>query len=107
MALLDFFKSKDDPIKTYEDFWAWFGRNERMFFKVVKDHKNIEKSFFDKLSPRLAELKDGYFYLTGMFDDNTAELILTAEVDEPDWKIDYRIYKDKYWRSLNRFNPVV
>lgn len=46
---------------------------------MVKNHKNIEKGFFDKLSPKLAELKEGYFFLTGMYDDNTAELVLTAD----------------------------
>jgi hypothetical protein len=46
---------------------------------VVKKGTNIERTFFDRLSPKLNELRDGYFYLTGMFDDDTAELILTAD----------------------------
>ena len=45
----------------------------------MKNHNDIEKDFFDKLSPKLSELKDGYFYLTGMYDENTAELVLTAD----------------------------
>ena len=70
---------KDIPIKNYSDFWNWFQNNEKTFFNVVKSHKDIEKGFFDKLSPKLAELKEGYFYLTGMYDDNTVELVLTAD----------------------------
>ncbi len=70
---------KDAPIKSYSDFWNWFQTNEKTFFNVVNSHKDIEKGFFDKLSPKLAELKDGYFYLTGMYDDNTVELVLTAD----------------------------
>lgn len=77
--LKNIFKKKDDPIKNYADFWAWFQKNEKEFFNVVKSHQNIEKGFFDQLSAKLAELKDGYFYLTGMFNDNTVELILTAD----------------------------
>src|SRR5690606_20493277 len=73
------FGKKDKPIKSYSDFWNWFQNNEKTFFNVVKSHKDIEKGFFDKLSPKLAELKDGYFYLTGMYDDNTVELVLTAD----------------------------
>lgn len=73
------FGKKDEPIKNYADFWTWFQKNERDFFNVVKSKKNIEKGFFDKLSPKLAELKEGYFYLTGMDDDNTVELVLTAD----------------------------
>jgi hypothetical protein len=73
------FGKNEEPVKTYDDFWGWFQKHEKAFFKVVKNQKNIEKDFFDKLSLKLAELKDGYFYLTGMLDDNTVELILTAD----------------------------
>src|SRR5688572_18250315 len=77
--LKSIFKTKDDPIQSYEDFWSWFRRHERAFYKVVKGQGNIEKDFFDKLSPKLNELKDGFWYLTGMYDDNTAELVITAD----------------------------
>jgi hypothetical protein len=72
-------KKKDEPIKSYADFWNWFQNNEKTFFSVVKSQKNIEKDFFDKLSPKLAELKEGYFFLAGMLDNDTAELVLTAD----------------------------
>ncbi|MDR2009993.1 MAG: DUF695 domain-containing protein [Bacteroidales bacterium] len=77
--LKNIFGKKDEPIKNYSDFWNWFQNNEKTFFNVVKSKKDIEKGFFDKLSPKLAELKDGYFYLAGMYDDNTVELVLTAD----------------------------
>ncbi|MFN4027897.1 MAG: DUF695 domain-containing protein [Flavobacterium sp.] len=77
--LKNIFGKKDEPIMSYKDFWNWFQANEKTFFNVVKSHKDIEKGFFDKLSPKLTELKDGYFYLTGMYDDNTVELVLTAD----------------------------
>jgi Family of unknown function (DUF695) len=73
------FKTKDEPIKSYLEFWVWFQKNEGVFFNVVKNKRDIEKGFFDKLSPKLGELNDGYFYLTGMYDDNTVELVLTAD----------------------------
>ncbi len=64
MGFIDnIFGKKEKPIKNYNDFWNWFKDNERTFFKVVKNNQNIEKDFFDKLSPKLAELKEGYFYL--------------------------------------------
>lgn len=77
--LKSIFGKKDAPIKNYGDFWEWFLKNERSFFKVVKKGNNIEKDFFGKLSPKLEELKDGFFFLAGMEDENTAELILTAD----------------------------
>jgi hypothetical protein len=73
------FGKKETPIKSYQDFWAWFQENEQAFFKVVKNRVNIEEAFFEKLSSKLGEIKEGYFFLTGMFDENTAELILTAD----------------------------
>lgn len=77
--LKNIFGKKDDPIKSYSDFWTWFQKNEKSFFNVVKSRQNIEKDFFDKLSPKLSELKEGYYYVTGMFDDNTVELVLTVD----------------------------
>lgn len=73
------FGKKENHIKNYHDFWAWFLENEKSFFIAVKNMVDIEKAFFNKLSSKLSELREGYFFLTGMFDDNTAELVLTAD----------------------------
>lgn len=73
------FKKRDRPIKSYEDFWTWFQLKEKQFFNAVKNSKNLDRDFFDPLSAKLNEINEGYFYVTGMFDDNTAELIFTAE----------------------------
>lgn len=77
--LKNIFKAKETPIDTYEDFWNWFSKNEKAFYKVVKEAGNIEKEFFDKLSPKLSELQEGIFFVTGMHNDDTVELIFTAE----------------------------
>jgi hypothetical protein len=80
MSLLQsLFRKDHDPIRSYDDFWKWFQGNERTFFKVVKEQKNIEKGFFDKLSPKLQDLKGGIFFLTGMHDEKTVDLILTPD----------------------------
>ncbi len=73
------FSKKGEQINSNSDFWTWFKKNEKDFFKVVKNQKNIENGFFDKISPKLDELKEGFYYLTGMLDDKTVELILTAD----------------------------
>ena len=77
--LKSIFKTKEEPINSYSDFWNWFQQNEQKFYKVLKDQGNINKVFFDKLAPKLNELKDGFWFLAGMFDDSTAELVLTAD----------------------------
>ena len=65
--------------KSYRDFWSWFQKNEKTFFRVVKEGNQIEKSFFNKLSPKLDKVKEGIYYLAGMLDNDTAELVLTAD----------------------------
>lgn len=73
------FSKKEVVINSYSDFWDWFKQNESTFYKVIKNQGNIEKVFFRALSPKLDALKDGIFYLTGMCDDTTVELILTPD----------------------------
>lgn len=70
---------KEEKINTYEDFWNWFIQNNKNFFNIVKDGKNIEKNFFNLLSEKLNQIKEGYFFLSGMQNDNTAELVITAD----------------------------
>jgi hypothetical protein len=77
--LKNIFSKKEEKVKSYEDFWDWFAKNERTFFEVVKRKGDIEKVFFDKLSVKLDELRTGFFFLTGMDDDNTVELIITVD----------------------------
>ena len=64
---------------TYNNFWTWFQENEKAFWSVVKKREDVEANFFDKIAPKLQEINEGIFYVTGMCDDNTAELILTAD----------------------------
>jgi hypothetical protein len=77
--LKNIFRPSDSPLKSYKDFWKWFSDNERLFYKVIKQHGDVEKNFFRKLSPKLNELKEGFWYEVGMCDNNTAELIITSD----------------------------
>lgn len=77
--LKSMFNKKEQPINSYSDFWNWFEQNEQKFYKVLKNQGNINKVFFDKLAPKLNELKDGFWYLAGMYDDNTSELVITPD----------------------------
>ncbi|MEO6301766.1 MAG: DUF695 domain-containing protein [Bacteroidia bacterium] len=77
--LKNIFSKKDNSINSYQDFWNWFAKNEKEFFKAVGDREIIEKNFLDKISPKLNELREGYCFLAGMLNDTTAELIITAD----------------------------
>ncbi len=72
-------RSNEIPIVTNADFWNWFMENEGRFYEVVKTKGDIEHDFFDTLSAHLQQLGEGYWFLSGMFDDTTAELVLTAD----------------------------
>ncbi|QNM84846.1 DUF695 domain-containing protein [Polaribacter pectinis] len=74
-------KVDEKPIESYQDFWDWFLQYEEEFYSVIKKggSNRIATDFFDKIAPKLDQLKEGIWYLTGMLDDNTADLILTAD----------------------------
>ena len=78
-----FKKESLTPIESYQDFWNWFVENEKNFHKIVKQggSENITTGFFDVIAPKLDELKEGIWYLTGMLDEDTVDLILTADGD--------------------------
>lgn len=65
----------------YKGFWDWFLTKEQDFYTIVKEgsQEAIEKDFFDSIAPRLSQINEGYYFLTGMSDDSTAELVLTAD----------------------------
>jgi hypothetical protein len=73
------FRKTTNKFQTYDDFWMWFRKNEKKFHSVVKSNGNFQQDFFEKLEPKLKELREGYFYLVGMFDETTVELIFTAD----------------------------
>nr|WP_294861270.1 DUF695 domain-containing protein [uncultured Fluviicola sp.] len=76
------FGSKHLPITSDSEFWTWFQQNEKTFFNVLNNKKSdMEADFFNRISSRLDELKEGYYLLAGMFDSQTAELIITADGD--------------------------
>jgi len=80
MSFLDkILGKKEAPIQSYNDFWNWFSANEKAFFRTVQSGENIHQGFFDKLAPKLDEIHEGIYFLTGMFDDQTAELVLTPD----------------------------
>ncbi|MBS1741528.1 MAG: DUF695 domain-containing protein [Bacteroidetes bacterium] len=66
-------------IDSYKEFWNWFKKNKSAFFKVILEGDNIHEDFFDKLSEKLDQVKEGIFYLAGMHDDQTVELTFTVD----------------------------
>ena len=79
MNLINRLFKKEKEIESYGDFWDWFVSNSERFYRVVKNNKNINSLFFSFLDPKIKKLHDGIFYLTGMSDSKTAELVLTAD----------------------------
>ena len=64
---------------SYTTFWEWFSQHEQLFFQIVKDHARVEEDFFAVLSPALDTIKPGFYFQTGMFDESTVELQISAE----------------------------
>ncbi|WP_313376766.1 DUF695 domain-containing protein [Chishuiella sp.] len=68
---------KDQNLQT--NFWNWFLQNSQKFWEIVNTGERIEIDFFDKLSNELEKINNEIYYLSGMYDETTAELILTAD----------------------------
>jgi hypothetical protein len=64
---------------AYTTFWDWFTQHERTYFQAVQEGTHIQEAFFDDLSPALDAVKEGLYFQTGMADEHTAELIISAE----------------------------
>ena len=74
-----FKKEEEETATPQEIFWRWFQKNNKSFYKAIDKPDNIEEDFFDKLSPQLDAVKEGFFFLAGKANAKTAELILTAD----------------------------
>jgi hypothetical protein len=72
-------KDIENDIKNYKDFWDWFLTNEKDFYEIVKTHNNIESDFFEIIAPKLRQINEGFYFLAGMYDGSTAELIITVD----------------------------
>ncbi|MFI5170909.1 MAG: DUF695 domain-containing protein, partial [Chitinophagales bacterium] len=77
--LKNFITKKKEPANTYTEFWGWLAKNEKKFYNVIKSRGDFEKVFFTPLSDQLARIKDGFFYLAGIYNETTVELIITAD----------------------------
>lgn len=66
---------------AYSDFWQWFAAHQQRFFAAVKAPERIEADFFDELSPQLDLVNEALYFLAGMADDHTAELVFTVDGD--------------------------
>lgn len=67
--------------ETPEDFWSWFKENSKEFYNVVNNQNDIPNNFFNKIAPKIKSINSNFWYECGMYDDNTAELIITVEAN--------------------------
>ncbi len=80
---MDFLKNisrnKEEQVTSHDDFWQWFKAHEQTFAAAVKNNDNIENVFFTPLANKLSELKEGFYFLTGMTSDGRVELVFTPD----------------------------
>jgi hypothetical protein len=74
-----FGSKKTPPATGKEDFWDWFSRHSAAFHNIVKTQKEVDGNFLERLIPRLHSIHPQFYCLTGMLDDDTAELIVTSD----------------------------
>lgn len=69
------------PVTDHASFWNWFVLHEQAFYRSVKNNDDVDVTFLEKLMPKLQQINEQFYCLTGMYDDDIAELIITAEGD--------------------------
>jgi hypothetical protein len=75
------FGARDKPVVVtdFASFWNWFLENADFFYDCVKQQKDVEEKFLDKVIPLLKQIDESFFCLVGMYDDNKAEMVITAD----------------------------
>ena|SRR6218665_171325 len=73
------FNYNQDLVNACTVFWNWFCENEKKFYNALSERKNVENDFFNPLTDTLDKLREGLYFVAGMPDKQTAELIFTAE----------------------------
>jgi hypothetical protein len=80
-----FAQQKEELVQAIRAFWARFQQHAPEFFAVLDQHPtspdDVDEKFFEQITPWLENISEGFFFLAGMSDEHTAELILTAEGD--------------------------
>jgi hypothetical protein len=75
-------KAVDSPaepaMESERDFWNWFKGEEKALYNSLKSQDNVEE-MLQKIIDKLHQFNDGIFCLVGMYDDQTAELVLTPD----------------------------
>lgn len=74
-----FGKKEEAPVRTNAEFWNWFKSHHKAFYKIVSKGENVEEAFFTQLGPKLDQLRPGYWFLCGMYNETMADLIITAD----------------------------
>lgn len=65
----------------YAAFWQWFAQHQHAFFRAVQAGERVAEDFFEPLTAALDRVKDGFYFQTGLVNEHTAELVLSAEGD--------------------------
>ncbi|MGH1337378.1 MAG: DUF695 domain-containing protein [Aureispira sp.] len=73
------FNKNEPPLPSYSTFWKWFSKHEQRFYAVIKAQGDIENEFFKELGGQLDDVRKGFYFLAGMSNTDTAELVFTAD----------------------------
>ncbi|ENV35165.1 DUF695 domain-containing protein [Acinetobacter gerneri] len=65
----------------YGAFWIWFEQHQQKFHDIVRENnrEKFSEFLFNPLRKELDQVHQGIFYLAGMLDQDTAEIVFTPD----------------------------
>jgi hypothetical protein len=77
------FGSEEVKIVDNRSFWNWFAANEKAFFKTISSRKGVNENFVQPVMDKIQLLNEHFYCVAGMYDEKTAELVVTPEGSIP------------------------
>ena len=76
-----FHNAQEQHAGQYAAFWKWFAEQQTAFYQILKqgDSETINDNFCDPLMDQLSQIREGCYFLAGIDNTDTAELIFTAD----------------------------
>lgn len=80
MKLLNSLRKLTSPVvATDADFWKWFIKNEKRFYRIIKKEGTVPAPIYNKIADKLENFKESVWLLARVDGDGEPELVFTSD----------------------------